>query len=161
MKNGGKGNGSLWTLISLVILALFLLFVVYPLGLILCKSIIAPDGSGLSLEYFGKFFSRKCFRRHWSSDGVCVKKRSDSGKPVPEYPDCDILLVASVYRRVRLDTAAGKKWLHYPDSKSALSCTAAGNLRFCRNCTGVLPPVFSPDLYVYFRSFEKPGQFPE
>ena len=64
MKNGGKGNGSLWTLISLVILALFLLFVVYPLGLILCKSIIAPDGSGLSLEYFGKFFSRKYY---WST----------------------------------------------------------------------------------------------
>lgn len=37
MKNGGKGNGSLWTLISLVILALFLLFVVYPLGLILSE----------------------------------------------------------------------------------------------------------------------------
>lgn len=64
MRKSGKRYGSLWTLTALVILALFLLFVVYPLGLILCKSVISSDGSGLSLEYFGKFFGRKYY---WST----------------------------------------------------------------------------------------------
>jgi len=45
------------------ILALFLIFVVLPLGMILYKSIIMNDGS-ISLAYFAKFFSKKYY---WST----------------------------------------------------------------------------------------------
>jgi iron(III) transport system permease protein len=48
---------------ALGILALFLIFVVYPLILILYKSVLSEDGS-FSLAYFGKFFARKYY---WST----------------------------------------------------------------------------------------------
>ena len=63
MNKTANGNRWFWLVITLGILALFFVFVVYPLGLILCKSVIVSDG-GLSLEYFKKFFSRKYY---WST----------------------------------------------------------------------------------------------
>lgn len=61
--NAGKKKLNIWLVLSLVILALFLIFVVYPIGLILYKSILMEDGS-ISFAYFTKFFSKKFY---WST----------------------------------------------------------------------------------------------
>jgi iron(III) transport system permease protein len=58
-----------WFCLGLLILAFFLVFVVYPLVLILYKSIISPDG-GLTLDYFSKFFGK---RFYWSTLWNSVK----------------------------------------------------------------------------------------
>lgn len=63
MRYAGEKKLNIWVALTLGILALFLLFVVYPLGLILYKSILMEDGH-LSLEYFVKFFSKKFY---WST----------------------------------------------------------------------------------------------
>lgn len=63
MKRAGEKKLNIWVAMTLGILVLFLLFVVYPLGLILYKSILMEDGR-LSLEYFLKFFSKKFY---WST----------------------------------------------------------------------------------------------
>lgn len=52
-----------WTGVGILILAFFLMFVVYPLILILYKSVL--DGNGnLTFDYFVKFFSKKYY---WST----------------------------------------------------------------------------------------------
>ena len=50
--------------IALLILCFFIIFVVYPLILILYKSVIDPESSKLTLDYFTKFFARKYY---WST----------------------------------------------------------------------------------------------
>jgi len=60
---GAKKILNIWQALAIAILALFLLFVVYPLGLILYKSIIMKDGT-VSFAYFVKFFSKKYY---WST----------------------------------------------------------------------------------------------
>ena len=62
MKSGKKGL-NIWLVMTFAILALFLLFVVYPIGLILYKSILMEDGT-ISFAYFTKFFSKKFY---WST----------------------------------------------------------------------------------------------
>ncbi|NLK98027.1 MAG: iron ABC transporter permease [Epulopiscium sp.] len=62
MKSGIK-KLNMWQVLAFAILALFLMFVVYPIGLILYKSILMQDGS-ISFSYFGKFFSKKFY---WST----------------------------------------------------------------------------------------------
>lgn len=55
-----KRNLTLWNLISLLLLCAFGLFILYPLFLILYKSVISGDG-GLSLQYFSRFFAKKFY----------------------------------------------------------------------------------------------------
>ena len=55
---------NLWMGIALLILCFFIIFVVYPLILILYKSVIDPESSKLTLDYFTKFFARKYY---WST----------------------------------------------------------------------------------------------
>ena len=52
---------SLWTIFTLAILAFFVLFVVYPLFLIMYQSVIDPVNHQLTLDYFTKFFGRKFY----------------------------------------------------------------------------------------------------
>ena len=54
-----KKRWNLWLAIGSVLLALLLLFVVFPLVLILYKSVLAPGDGGFTLQYFQKFFSKK------------------------------------------------------------------------------------------------------
>lgn len=61
--NTAKKKMNLWLVLTLVILALFIVFVVYPIGLILYKSILMDDGT-ISFSYFTKFFSKKFY---WST----------------------------------------------------------------------------------------------
>ncbi|MEF9877887.1 MAG: iron ABC transporter permease, partial [Clostridia bacterium] len=56
-----KKHGSLWLFLTLGILAIFIIFVVYPLILVLYRSVIDPISGKLTLEYFTKFFSRKYY----------------------------------------------------------------------------------------------------
>ena len=58
-----KKKPNIWLVLTLVILALFITFVVYPLALILYKSILMEDGT-ISFSYFAKFFSKKFY---WST----------------------------------------------------------------------------------------------
>jgi len=62
MKSGGK-RLNIWLVMTFAILALFLIFVVFPIGLILYKSIFMGDGT-ISFSYFTKFFSKKFY---WST----------------------------------------------------------------------------------------------
>ena len=55
---------SIWTAFTLVILCFFLLFVVYPLFLIMYQSVVDPETHALTFDYFTKFFGRKFY---WST----------------------------------------------------------------------------------------------
>ncbi|NCB05914.1 MAG: iron ABC transporter permease, partial [Clostridia bacterium] len=57
----GSGPSRLWLFLTLAILAVFLIFVVYPLSLVLYRSVLDPASGNLTLEYFTKFFSRKYY----------------------------------------------------------------------------------------------------
>ncbi|CAH8714900.1 iron ABC transporter permease [Paenibacillus thiaminolyticus] len=52
---------SVWNLSSILILAVFLLFILFPLVLVLKKSIFDPHTGELTLSYFSKFFERKFY----------------------------------------------------------------------------------------------------
>lgn len=52
---------TIWNLFSILILASFALFILYPIFLILYKSIISGDTGALSLQYFTRFFAKKFY----------------------------------------------------------------------------------------------------
>ncbi len=64
MNYAGEKRFSMWTSFSLIILAVFLLFIIYPLVLVLCKSVIDPLSGSFTLEYLAKFFTKKFY---WST----------------------------------------------------------------------------------------------
>ena len=47
-----RKNAAIWNVFTLIILALFLIFVVYPLALILYKSVINPADNSFTIENF-------------------------------------------------------------------------------------------------------------
>lgn len=55
---------NLWTGITLLLLCFFVVFVVYPLILVLYKSVVDAESSRLTLGYFTNFFARKYY---WST----------------------------------------------------------------------------------------------
>lgn len=62
MRYAGEKRFNIWTVLTLILLALFLLFVVYPIGMLLTSSMFT-DGA-LDLSYFVKFFTKKYY---WST----------------------------------------------------------------------------------------------
>jgi iron(III) transport system permease protein len=64
MNYAGEKRFTIWTSFSLVILAIFALFIIYPLVLVLCKSVIDPQSGNFTLDYLTKFFTRKFY---WST----------------------------------------------------------------------------------------------
>ncbi|MEG1602524.1 MAG: iron ABC transporter permease [Cloacibacillus sp.] len=52
---------NIWTAFTVAILALFLIFVVYPLSLVLYKSVIDPVSGSVTFDHFVRFFSRKYY----------------------------------------------------------------------------------------------------
>jgi iron(III) transport system permease protein len=56
----GKING--WKVCGLILLALSLVFIVYPMCSLLYKSVVNTDGA-FTFEYFARFFSRKLYVR--------------------------------------------------------------------------------------------------
>lgn len=123
---------NIWLLMTLVILGFFLLFVVYPLALILYQSVIDPTSKSLTLAYFSKFLARKYY---WSTllNSFTVTITSTIlaaviGLPmayvlrsvrVPGSKYLNILIVISylspLYRCLCLDSAFGTQWLYYQD----------------------------------------------
>ena len=59
-----KKGFNFWVIASLAILALYLLFMVYPLFKVMSQSVIDADTGGFSLRYFKQFFSRKPEKRN-------------------------------------------------------------------------------------------------
>lgn len=64
MNYAGEKRFTIWTSFSLVIFAIFALFIIYPLVLILCKSVIDPHSGNFTLDYLTKFFTKKFY---WST----------------------------------------------------------------------------------------------
>ena len=62
MRYAGEKKFNMWTVLTLILLAGFLIFVIYPIAMLLIRSLYT-DGS-LDLSYFGKFFGRKFY---WST----------------------------------------------------------------------------------------------
>lgn len=62
MRYAGEKKFNLWTVLTLILLACFLLFVIYPIGMLIVKSLFT--GESLDLSYFVKFFSKKYY---WSA----------------------------------------------------------------------------------------------
>ena len=58
-----KKRLNMWLVLAFAILVLFVIFVVFPLGLVLYKSVLMEDGT-ISFDYFVKFFSKKFY---WST----------------------------------------------------------------------------------------------
>lgn len=61
MKEHDKKPINIWKVITIVILAVFFLFIAYPLLLVLKKSIIDPNSGSFTLSYFQKFFTKKFY----------------------------------------------------------------------------------------------------
>lgn len=55
-----KPRKDVWTVISLAILCLFILFMIYPLAMLLRNSVVTSE-KAFTLEYFMKFFSRSYY----------------------------------------------------------------------------------------------------
>ncbi len=62
MRYAGEKRFNVWTVLTLILLALFLAFVIYPIGMLLIKSLFT-DGE-VDLSYFVKFFTKKYY---WGS----------------------------------------------------------------------------------------------
>lgn len=59
MRYAGEKKFNMWTVLTLILLACFLLFVIYPIGMLIVKSLFT--GESLDLSYFVKFFSKKYY----------------------------------------------------------------------------------------------------
>lgn len=59
MRYAGEKRFNVWTALTLILLALFLLFVIYPIGMLIVKSLFV--GGKVDLSYFVKFFSKKYY----------------------------------------------------------------------------------------------------
>lgn len=59
MRYAGEKKFNFGTVLTLILLALFLLFVIYPIGMLLAKSLFT--GGQVDLSYFVKFFTKKYY----------------------------------------------------------------------------------------------------
>ncbi|MEL7633580.1 MULTISPECIES: iron ABC transporter permease [Sporomusa] len=64
MRYSGEKRFSMWTSFSLIILAIFSVFIIYPLALVLYKSVVDPHSGSFTLDYLLKFFTKKFY---WST----------------------------------------------------------------------------------------------
>ena len=60
-----KKNLTIWNLFSVVILAAFALFIMYPIFLILYRSVIHWDTGVLTLQNFVHFFAKNSIGERW------------------------------------------------------------------------------------------------
>ena len=97
-----RKNSAIWNVFTLIILAGFLILVVYPLILILYKSIINPADSSITFENFTRFFTRKYYTNTLlNSFKVTIVATLISATLG--------LLMAYITRQVKI---AGSKWLN-------------------------------------------------
>ena len=92
----------IWTFLALLILALFIIFVVYPLILVLYKSVVNPSDSSFTFENFTRFFTRKYYTNTlMNSFSVTVVSTLISATLG--------LVIAYITRQYKI---AGSKWLN-------------------------------------------------
>lgn len=97
-----RKNAAVWNVFTLIILAIFLIFVVYPLVLILYKSVINPADGSFTMENFTRFFTRKYYTN--------TLKNSFKVTIVATLIAATLgLSMAYVTRQVKI---AGSKWLN-------------------------------------------------
>lgn len=56
-----KNHLNIWTAISIFLLIIFALFIIFPLVLVLCKSVVDPHSGSFTLDYLTKFFTKKFY----------------------------------------------------------------------------------------------------
>ncbi len=101
----------IWTFLALLILALFIIFVVYPLVLVLYRSVLDPASGRFTLENFTRFFTRKYYTNTLkNSFAVTVASTLISATLG--------LVIAYITRQYRI---AGSKWLNIAIVVSYLS----------------------------------------
>ena len=61
MKNNSKFRLDIWGFITIAIIALYLLFMVYPMGFLIKQSFIDDKTGAFTTEYFRKFFSKSYY----------------------------------------------------------------------------------------------------
>ncbi len=59
MRYAGEKKFNAWTVLTLILLTLFLLFVIYPIGMLMAKSLVT--GGKIDLSYFVKFFTKRYY----------------------------------------------------------------------------------------------------
>ena len=92
----------IWTFLALLILALFLIFVVYPLGMVLYKSVVNPSDNSITMENFTRFFTRKYYTN--------TLKNSFSVTIVSTLISATLgLVIAYITRQYKI---VGSKWLN-------------------------------------------------
>lgn len=98
----GKKIAPIWTFFTLLILAVFLVFVVFPLVLILYKSVIDPASNSLTFENFTRFFTRKYYLNTLTNSFKVTVVATLISATLG-------LLMAYITRQVKI---AGSKWLN-------------------------------------------------
>ena len=61
MKNNNKFRLDVWGAITLATIALYALFLLYPMAYLIRQSVMDPDTGGFTLAYFTKFFSKSYY----------------------------------------------------------------------------------------------------
>ena len=61
MKNNNKFRLDVWGAITLVTIALYALFLLYPMAYLIRQSVLDPDTGSFTLAYFTKFFSKSYY----------------------------------------------------------------------------------------------------
>ena len=61
MKNNNKFRFDVWGAITLGTIALYALFLLYPMAYLIRQSVLDPDTGGFTLAYFTKFFSKSYY----------------------------------------------------------------------------------------------------
>ena len=80
MKNNNKFRLDVWGAITLGTIALYALFLLYPMAYLIRQSVLDPDTGSFTLAYFTKFFqplqgvhhSDGALHRHWHPTGIPV-----------------------------------------------------------------------------------------
>mgnify|MGYP006903210034 CR=1 FL=1 len=86
MKNNNKFRLDVWGAITLGTIALYALFLLYPMAYLIRQSVLDPDTGGFTLAYFTKFFSKRypdqqlqgvhhsdgALHLHWHPTGIPV-----------------------------------------------------------------------------------------
>ena len=61
MKNNNKFRLDVWGFITLAMIALYLLFMLYPMGYLIRQSVWNPETGAFTWENFSKFFSKSYY----------------------------------------------------------------------------------------------------
>ena len=87
MKNNNKFRLDVWGAITLGTIALYALFLLYPMAYLIRQSVMDPDTGGFTLAYFTKFFSKSYYfdtliNSFHHGDGALHRHRHPAGLPV-------------------------------------------------------------------------------